>query len=194
VERANGLILAGIKPRLVEPLERSAGCWLDELPAALWSLRTTTNRSTGYTPFFLVYGAEAVLPCDIEHDSPRVSLYTEADAKEAREDSVDLLEEARELALSRSAIYQQSLRRYHHRRIRPLAFREGDLVLRLVQRTQGKHKLSPPWEGPFIISRALRNNTYYLIDAQAPSKNRKDTADEELERPWNASLLRPFYT
>jgi hypothetical protein len=26
VEKANGLILAGIKPRLVEPLERSAGC------------------------------------------------------------------------------------------------------------------------------------------------------------------------
>ena len=35
VERANGLILSGIKPRLVEPLERSAGCWLDELPAVL---------------------------------------------------------------------------------------------------------------------------------------------------------------
>ena len=37
VERANGLILSGIKPRLVEPLERSAGCWLEELPAVLWS-------------------------------------------------------------------------------------------------------------------------------------------------------------
>ena len=87
------------------PLERSAGYWLDELPAVLWSLRTTPNRSTGFTPFFLMYGAEAVLPADIEHDSPRTALYTEADAKEAREDSVDLLEEARELALSRSAVY-----------------------------------------------------------------------------------------
>ena len=35
VERANSLILSGIKPRLVVPLERSAGCWLDELPAIL---------------------------------------------------------------------------------------------------------------------------------------------------------------
>jgi hypothetical protein len=32
VEKANGMILAGIKPRLVEPLERSAGCWVKELP------------------------------------------------------------------------------------------------------------------------------------------------------------------
>ena len=33
-------------------------------------------------------------------------MYTEADAKEAREDDVDLLEEGWLLALSRSAIYQ----------------------------------------------------------------------------------------
>jgi hypothetical protein len=33
VEKANGLILAGIKPRLVEPLKRSAGCWVEELPS-----------------------------------------------------------------------------------------------------------------------------------------------------------------
>jgi hypothetical protein len=38
VEKANGLILASIKPRLVEPLERSAGCWVEELPSVLWSL------------------------------------------------------------------------------------------------------------------------------------------------------------
>ena len=78
--------------------------------------------------------------------------------------------------------------------MRPLAFREGDMVLRLIQRTAGQHKLSPPWEGHFIISKALSNNAYYLIDAQAPRKNKKDTSDEETERPWNAELLRPFYT
>ena len=105
VEQANGLILSGIKPRLVVPLERSAGCWLDALPAVLWSLHTTPNKSTGFTPFFLVYGAEAVIPTDIEFDSPWVTMYMEAEAKEAREDGVDLLEEGRLLALSRSAIY-----------------------------------------------------------------------------------------
>ena len=28
------------------------------------------------------------------------------------------------------------------------------------------HKLSPPWEGPFIISRVLGNDSYYLVDAR----------------------------
>ena len=83
MEQANGLILSGIKPQLIEPLERSAGCWRDELPAILWSLRTTPNKSTGFTPFFLVYGAEAVIPTDIEFDSPRVTMYTEEEAEEA---------------------------------------------------------------------------------------------------------------
>ncbi|XP_073354889.1 uncharacterized protein [Aegilops tauschii subsp. strangulata] len=133
VERDNGLILSGIKPRLVEPLIRSPGSWLDELPAVLWSLRTMPNRSNGFTPFFLVYGAEAVIPTDVDFDSPRVMMYTEVESKEAREDGVDLLKEACLLALSRSTIYQQGLRHYHSKKIKPLAFREGDLVLRLVQ-------------------------------------------------------------
>ena len=105
-----------------------------------------------------------------------------------------MVEEARELTLSRSAIYQQNLRRYHSRKVNPRVFREGDLVLRLVQRTAGMHKLSPPWEGPFIVSKALHNDTYYLIDAQEPRKDKADRSDEETKRPWNVALLRPFYS
>jgi hypothetical protein len=76
----------------------------------LWSLLTTRNRSVGFTPFFLVYGAEAVLPTDIEFDAPRIVQYTEKQAKEAHEDGVDLLKEAREQALARLVLYQQQLR------------------------------------------------------------------------------------
>ena len=84
----------------------------------LWNIRTTPNRSTGFTPFFMVYGAEAVLPSDLLHDSLRVANYIEATNELARQDSVDALEEARELALERSAVYLQDLRRYHARRIK----------------------------------------------------------------------------
>ena len=80
MEQVNGLILSGIKPRLIEPLERSVGCWIDELSAVLWSLRTIPNRSTSFTPFFLVNGVEAIIPMDIEFDSPLVTMYTEAEA------------------------------------------------------------------------------------------------------------------
>lgn len=68
----------------------------------------TPNRSTTYTPPFIIYGVDAVMPTVIIHDSSRVAVYVEADSESVRQDDVDLLEEARELALSRSAIYQRT--------------------------------------------------------------------------------------
>ena len=50
-ERANQEILKGIKPRLLVPLQRKPGYWVEELPSVLWSINTTPNRSTGFTPF-----------------------------------------------------------------------------------------------------------------------------------------------
>ena len=77
----------------------------------------------------MVYGAEAVMPTDLEHDSPRVTNYVEATNKIARQDSIDQLDEAHDLAHSRDAIYQKGLRRYHSRRVWTRTFQEGDLVL-----------------------------------------------------------------
>jgi hypothetical protein len=37
----------------------------------------------------------------------------------------------------------------------------------------GIHHLSPPWESPFIVSKALDNNSYYLIDIGEQDKNAK---------------------
>ena len=86
---------------------------MTKLPSVLWGLRTTPNRSTGRTPFFLVYGAEAVVSSDLLHNAPRVELFSEAEAVQAREDTVDILEEEHEMALIRSTVYQQDLRRFH---------------------------------------------------------------------------------
>jgi hypothetical protein len=76
------------------------------------------SRATGFTPFFLVYGAEAVLPTDLEYGSPRTKAYADQSNRTNREDSLDQLEEARDMALLHSAPYQQSLRRYHARGVR----------------------------------------------------------------------------
>ena len=67
-------------------------------------------------------------------------------------------------------------------------------MLRLIQRTAGQHKLSAPWEGPFIISKVLGNDSYYLIDAQKPQARKRDDSGKETERPWNVNLLRRFYS
>ena len=75
-----------------------------------------------------------------------------------------MLDEERDHAAALSAIYQQDMHRYHSRRVKTRTFQEGDLVLRLIQNQTDMHKLSPPWEGPFVVSKNLNNGSYYLID------------------------------
>ena len=53
----------------------------------------------------MVYGAEAVLPSDVRHDSPRVASYVEANNERARQDAMDLLDEQQDIATAHSAIY-----------------------------------------------------------------------------------------
>ena len=140
----------------------------------------------------MVYGAEAVLPSDIRQDSPRVANYVEADNEQAHQEALDLLDEKWDMALAFSTVYQQDLRRYHSRRVKTRTFQEGDLVLRLIQDQTNMHKLSPPCEGPFVVSKNLHNGSYYLIDVREHKDSSK--SEEETRRPWNIAQLWPYYT
>jgi transposase InsO family protein len=73
-ERANAEVLKGLKTRSFNAkLEAYGKKWLDNLQSILWSIRTTATKPTGETPFFLVYGAEVVLPTDIKFFPPTSS-------------------------------------------------------------------------------------------------------------------------
>jgi hypothetical protein len=106
------------------------------------------NRSTNFTLFFMVYGVKVVLPTDLQYGSCRVRSYQPDMTEEDRRDAINLLEESRDTAVIRSTGCQQTLRWYHARRVYPHTFQVGDLFLRWIQTKKGKHKLSPPWEGP----------------------------------------------
>ena len=138
----------------------------------------TLNQSIGFTPFFLDYGAKAVLPFDLNHGAPRLKAFDRDRAMEAQQDTVDLLEEARETTIIRSARYQQTLHRYHERKIGGRILKVGDLVLRRTQSTKEKHKLSPPWEGPYTVTEVIRPGAYRL----------KDDNGDVLINTWNIEL------
>ena len=72
--RANAKVLRGLKTRTFKKkLEAYGRAWYDELQSVMWSIRTTAAKPTGETPFFLVYGAEAVLPHEVRRRSARSS-------------------------------------------------------------------------------------------------------------------------
>jgi hypothetical protein len=123
------MLLQGLKPRIFNKLNKHGKKWAAELPSVLWSLRTTPSRATRFTLFFLVYGSEAVLLTDLEYGSPRLKAYNERSNDVARENALDQLEEARDIALLHFARYQQGLRCYHDKHVRRRDLNVGDLVL-----------------------------------------------------------------
>ena len=157
------MIWQGLKPRIYNRLKKFGKKWVEELSLVLWSLRTTPSRATKYTPFFMVCGSEAVLPTDLEYGSPRLKAYNELTNKETRENTVDQLEEAQDMALLNSARYQQKLQCHHDKHVRKRDLNKGDLVLRRWESNQGCHKLTPPWEGPYVVAEVLKPGTLLTL-------------------------------
>jgi hypothetical protein len=87
------------------------------------------------------------------------------------------------MALVRTARYQQTLHRYHERKIRGTTREVGDLVLLRAQLMKDKHKLTPPREGPYTIAEVVRPGTYRL----------KDSDGNILTNTWNIEQLRRFF-
>jgi ribonuclease HI len=152
VERANGMVLDALKKRLHDAANTKGGKWIKELPNALWGLRTQPSKPTGQSPYFLVYGSEAILPADVIWDSLVVEQYDEGVSEDSTRVDINGLEEARCAALVQSARYLEGIRRYHDRNVKERSINVGDLVLRRIQNTEGLHKLSSPWEGPFTVA------------------------------------------
>ncbi len=82
VERANDIVLQGIKTRVYDKLMSHDKKWGEELPSVLWAVRTIPTTSNKETPFFLVYGSEAMLPTELRHQSTRVQKYSDEDQEE----------------------------------------------------------------------------------------------------------------
>ncbi|KAK3012296.1 hypothetical protein RJ639_012844 [Escallonia herrerae] len=181
-EVTNRTLLQGLRKKL----DGAKGLWVDELHKILWAYRTTTRNPTGKTPFNLAFGTEALIPVKIGLPSLRLLTYDPNMNDEALRCNLDLLDEQRDQAQLRLAAYQHRVARYHDRRIRPLAFHIGDLVLHRVEASTPRDaigKLSPNWEGPYRVTKYGGPGSYHLEHLDGKS----------IPRTWNATNLRRYY-
>ena len=126
-ETINKTILHGLKKHL----DAKKGSWAEELKGVLWSHRTTPRCVTGETPFALIYGAECMIPAEVEFPGVRRRLLLE------REDSnnimlldeLDLINERWDRALIQIQNYQQAAAKYYNTNVRSRKLKEGDMVL-----------------------------------------------------------------
>jgi len=108
----------------------------------------------------MVYGAEAVLPSGIAFGSPRVEHFDQSSDDVARELEINCAEERRLTSCLRTPKYLEAVRRYHNRNVKDCSFVVGDLVLKWKISQEGMHKLSTPWEGPFVVAEVTRPTSY----------------------------------
>ena len=134
----------------------------------------------------MTYGAEAVIPLEANFPTLRTNSFTPSSNDELLGESLDLIEERREIATIHLAYYNQKLKRGYDTnvKLRPLA--PGDIVLRKVVRAAKDPswgKLGPNWEGPFRITLVAGIGAYYL----------EDLDEKAVPRPWNVNNLKRYY-
>jgi hypothetical protein len=100
-----------------------------------------------------------------------VELYNEGVSEDSGRVDIDGLEEAHCAAL------------VHDRNVKEHSFNVGDLVLHRMQNTEGLHKLSSPWEGPFTIAKVTGPGSYRLQALEG----------EDINNSWNVDQLCRFY-
>ena len=164
--------------------------WHTALSSALWADRVTPKAAIGNSPFFLVYGKEAILPPHLFLPSLQLAQSVQevpCSAMEHRINTLQKLEEDREMARKKFEKHQQTVKRWFD--LRKSVSRDlevGDLVLRWDKEHEdkGKHtKFQRLWLGPFIITENL-----------GPSTFRLQTLEGEIDDlPVNGHLIKRYF-
>jgi hypothetical protein len=146
VERANGIIMTGIMKLI---FNQHRGKWPDELIKVV-----TVSRSTGFTPFKLLFGDEAITPKEAKVGSIRTaaSAEDEVDYHMAK----DTIEGTRLQAVENINKYQAETIKWRDRKVRLEIIKPEHLVLWRVANPDTVGKLQLKWEGPFLVVSSSR--------------------------------------
>jgi hypothetical protein len=156
------------------------GKWPDELIKVVWSHNTTISRSTGFTPFKLLFGDEAITPEEAKAGSIRIVASAEDEAEVDHSVEKDVIEGIRLQAVENINKYQAETIKWRDRKVRLKNIKPRHLVLRRVANPETVGKLQLKWEGPFLVVSSSRLGSYRL----------KDMDGNDIPRSWNADELR----
>jgi hypothetical protein len=130
------------------------GKWPDELIKVVWSHNTTVSRSTGFTPFKLLFGDEAITPKEARTRSIRTttSVEDETDSQITK----DTIEGTRLQAIEHINKYQTETTKWRDRKVQLKNIKPVHLVLRRIANPDTLGKVQLKWEGPFLVVSSSR--------------------------------------
>ena len=102
----------------------------------------------------MTFGSEAVVPVEIGMTTLQTSAYDDQQNEEQLRLNLDLIDEVRETAETRTRRYQEKMARHYNSKVKPRQLSVGDLVLRKVTldtKNPSEGKLGPNWEGPYKV-------------------------------------------
>ena len=131
--------------------------WRDWIPTLVHIYNCSTSSTTGFSPYFLIYGREPKLPIDIEYGVSLTDSY--GDCKYYADKLQHRLKWAYEAA--QKCMDKESLRhkQYYDRSYKCATLEKDDIVLVRVVKPGTDYKIADKWEqDPWIIIRK-RNGT-----------------------------------
>ena len=161
VERYNQLILSYIRCQI----EGDDANWDEHLPILGLSLRSTVNRSTGFTPNRLQLGREVNLPMDIMFNINNSERKSENSAEYVQEVENKMREVfARTRQQLQAAQCRQKIDYDTRGAVREKLYEVGDLVYMLNSATHVGHcsKLQPIMTGPYVICNSVSMYLYVI--------------------------------
>ena len=185
IERCNQIIGKAMK----KVVDASKSDWDLKLASLIFAYNTTSKSTTGRSPFYLVYGQEAMQLIEMEVETIRVLEHKEKSEEEGLQNrltAIDGLEEYRTQALELLTAVQYKRKKTYDKKLPSLApVKEGDLVL-LYDSKYKKFpgKLHMRWMGPYKTVQMFDNRSLQL---------------ETLQGQWfdtrvNGSRVKKFFT
>ena len=164
VERMNRTLLQQLSCLCMNNAEK----WDQLIPHIFSAYRCCVQKSTGLTPFYMVYGSEMKLPVDLRYQIPKHQLDFPC-AISFVENIRRNMKFAGDFARKKLELVAQYQKRGFDSRARERFFEPGDLVFKFDPPSAQK-KIGPKWDGAYEILDHTGAGTYKLRSAVGTEK------------------------
>lgn len=137
-------------------IEKEPQKWSSYIAPVTFSYNISTNISTGYSPFFLLFGYEANLPSDLT--------YIQKETDKNLLENLHILNQVREEIPTIIAKAQSRQKYYFDLTKQHLELKTGDEVLISTPKDHTKpyNKFTPQYTGPFSVIKKINDLTYEI--------------------------------